>query len=52
MSGSFESVRWNACVHGLDLGLCSRLKEFLGNGVRTHVSSKGKVPSVGFSEED
>ena len=40
----FESVRWNACVHRLDLGLCSHPKEFLGNGVRTHVNSKGKNP--------
>ena len=30
-SGSFESVWWNrACVHRLDLGLYSHLKEFLG----------------------
>ena len=27
-SGSFESVRWNACVHRLDLGLYSHPKEF------------------------
>ena len=38
MSGSFESMRWNACVHTLDLGLYSHPKEFLGNGVRTHVN--------------
>ena len=42
MSGSFESLRWNACVHRLDLGLYSHPKEFWGNGVRTHVNSKGK----------
>ena len=52
MSGSFESVQWNACVHRLDLGLHSHLKEFLGNGVRTHVNSKGKIPSTGSSEGD
>ena len=46
-SGSFESVRWNACVHRLDLGLYSHPKEFLGNGVWTHVNSKGKIPSTG-----
>ena len=46
-SGSFESVQWNAqCVHRLDLGLYSHLKEFLGNGVWTHVNSKGKIPST------
>ena len=44
MSGSFESVGWNACVY--TLGLYSHLKEFGGNGFRTHVSSKGKIPST------
>ena len=43
----FESVRWNACVHRLDLGLYSHPKEFWGNGVWTHVNSKGKIPSTG-----
>ena len=28
MSGSFESLRWNACVHILDLGLYSHWKRF------------------------
>ena len=42
MSGSFESVGLNACVHRLVLGLYSHPKEFLGNGVRTHVYSKEK----------
>ena len=48
-SGPFESVRWNACLHRLDLGLCSHPKEFFwgGNGVWTHVNSKGKIPSTG-----
>ena len=46
MSGSFESVRWNACVHRLDLSLNSHPKEFWGNGVRTHANSKGKIPST------
>ena len=45
-SGSFESVRWNACMHRLDLGLYSHPKEFWGNGVWTHVNSKGKIPST------
>ena len=27
VSGSFESVQWNACVHRLDLGLYSHPKE-------------------------
>ena len=47
ISGSFESLRWNACVHRLDLGLYSHLKEFSGNGVRTHVNSKGKILCTG-----
>ena len=47
MSGSFQSVRWNPCEHRLVLGLYSHLKEFWGNGVRTHVNSKGKIPSTG-----
>ena len=51
MSGSFESVRWNACVHTLDLGLYSHPEEFLGNEVRNHVNSKSKIPSTGGSEE-
>ena len=46
-SGSFESVRWNACVHRLNLGLYSHPKEFWGNGVWTHVNSKGIIPSTG-----
>ena len=44
MSGSFESVRRNACVHRLDLGIYSHPKEFGVNGVRNHVHSKGKFP--------
>ena len=28
------------------------IRKSLGNGVRTHVNSKGKIPSVGSSEED
>ena len=51
MSGSFESVRWNACVHRLHLGLYTHPKEFWGNGVRTHVYSKRKIPFIGGSEE-
>ena len=47
MSGSFESVRWNAYVHRLDLGLYSDPKEFWGIGIRTYVHSKGKIPSTG-----
>ena len=52
MSGSLESMRWNVCVHRLGFGLYSHLKEFLGNGLRTHVNSKKIIPSTGSSEED
>ena len=54
MSGSFESVWWNACVHRLDLGLYSHPKEFWDNGVRAHVNSKGKksLPEKFSSVED
>ena len=45
MSGSLESVRWNASVQRLDFGLFSHSNEF--GGVRTHVNSKGKIPSTG-----
>ena len=45
MSESFESVRWNACMHRLDIGLYSHLKEFWGNGVTANC--KGKIPSTG-----
>ena len=51
MSGSFGSVRWNACVHRLDLGLYSHPKEFWGNGAGNHVNSEGKIPSTKGSEE-
>ena len=47
MSGSLESVWWNACVHRLDLGLYSHPKEFWENGVRTYVYSKEQISSTG-----
>ena len=47
MSGSFESVRWNACVHTLHLSLYSHPNEFWANGVRTHVNSKEKISFTG-----
>ena len=52
MSGSFKSVLCNARARRQDLGLYSHSKEFWGKGVRTHVHSKGKIPSTGGSEED
>ena len=50
-TGSSESMQWNACVHRLHLGFYSHPKEFLGNGVRTHFTSMGKIPSTGGSEQ-
>ena len=47
MSEYFESGRWNACVHRLDLGLYSHPKEFWENGVKTYINSKGKIPYTG-----
>ena len=45
MSGSFESVRWNACVHRLDLGLYSHPKEFIGEwSSEPMLSPKDKSP--------
>ena len=52
MSGSFESLRWNANAYKLDLGLCSHPNELLWNGVRTHVNWKGKIPSTGGPKVD
>ena len=49
MSGSFESLWWNASVHRLDLGFSLIQKSFLGNGVRIPVNSKGKIPSTGLN---
>ena len=46
MSGSFEPVQWIARVRRLGLGLYFHPKEFGGNGVRTHVHSKEKIPST------
>ena len=40
----------NACVHEPWSILSS--KRVLGNGVRTHVNSKCKIPSTGGSEQD
>ena len=42
--------RMHVCT--VDLVLYYHPKEFWGNGVRTHVNSKGKIPSTGSSEED
>ena len=43
-SGSFESVRWNACVHRLDLGLYSHSKEFFGEWSLNPCWLQGKNP--------
>ena len=45
MSGSRVCAMECMC-HRLDHGLYSHLKEFKGNGVRTHVDSKENIPST------
>ena len=50
MSGSFESVRWNACVHRLDLSLMR--KSFRGMRSEPMLTLREKIPSTGSSEED
>ena len=44
MSGSLESVPWNACVHRLDLGLYSYLKSFGGIVSETKLTAREKSP--------
>ena len=43
ISGSFESVRWNACMHRLDLGLHSHLR-VLGMESESMLSLREKSP--------
>ena len=45
-SDKFTCYRTEIEVVDYALGLYSHPKEFLGNGVRTHVNSKGKIPST------
>ena len=49
MSRSFECMRWNACVHRLNLGLYI-IRRNARNGVRSHVIAKGKISSTRGSE--
>ena len=44
MSGSYESIRWNACVHRLDFGLYSHLKEFWGMEMEPMLTPGEKSP--------
>ena len=43
MSGPFESVRWNACVHTIVLGVYSHLK-FGGMESELILTPRGKSP--------
>ena len=54
ISGSFEPVRWNACVHRLDLGLYSHPKSFGGIESETMLTSREKSSLLekSSSEED
>ena len=47
MSGSSESMLWNACVHRLDLGLNSYPKEFLGMESEPMLTPREKSPVIG-----
>ena len=53
-SGSFESVRWNACMHRLDLRLYSHPKEFWGMESEPMLTPREKSPLMEHfsSEED
>ena len=53
MSRSFESVRWNACVPRLDLGLYFHPKEFWGMESESVLTPRGKftLPEKFSSEE-
>ena len=44
MSGSFDSVQWNACVHRSDLGLYSHPKEFQGMEPVPKLTPREKSP--------
>ena len=50
MSGSFESVQWNACVHSVDFSLSS--ERVLGRmDLETMSTVRVKIPSTKDSEE-
>ena len=51
-SGSFESVRWNACLHRLDLGLYSHPKEFWGMEFEPMLTPREKAPLPKMSPEE
>ena len=44
MSGSFQSVPWNACVHRIDLSLYSHPKEFWGMESEPKLTPREKSP--------
>ena len=47
-SGSFESARWKCmCAQTRPRFILSSERVFWGNGVWSHVNSKGKIPSTG-----
>ena len=53
MSGSLESVRWNACVHRLHLSLYSYPKEFGGMESEPMSTPRKKSPPLEkFSQEE
>ena len=42
MLGSFEFVRWDACVHRLDFGLYTRSKSFWGMALEPMLTPREK----------
>ena len=48
MPGSLESVQWKCmCAQTIPWFILSSERVFWGNGVTTHVNSKGKIPCAG-----
>ena len=52
MSGSFESVRWNACMHRLDLGLYSQVFLEMESEPMLTPREKSPLPENFSPEED
>ena len=52
MSGSFESLQWNACVHRLNLSLCSHPKEFFGEWSQNPCGCKWRHKHPWYNKAD
>ena len=51
MLGSLKSIQWNVCMHRLDLGLYSHLKELKGLESELRIVPKEISPQPDCSEE-